>query len=52
LRRLVARFMSTKGLWRSGVWKMPAMSAASSSESCLFDFWKYSRDAASTPYAP
>ena len=30
--------MSTNGLWRSGVWKMPAMSAASSSDSCLFDF--------------
>ena len=35
LRRLVARFMSTNGLCRSGVWKMPAMSAASSSVQLL-----------------
>jgi len=33
----VARFMSTNGLWRSGIWKIPAMSAASGSESCLLD---------------
>jgi hypothetical protein len=38
--------MSTNGLWRSGVWKMPAMSAASSSVSCLFVLLKYSFEAA------
>ena len=48
LRRAVARFISTNGLCRSGVWKMPAMSATSSSESCLLDLPKYRRDALRT----
>ena len=49
LRRWVARSGCSMGLWRAGLWAMPAMSAASGRVRSLTALPKKKRLAASTP---